>query len=199
MLKKSYALVAAFLALTAIAPHFLQANQDIATFTGQGSRRNTVEVYISSDGKLNPGTDGTNDLGTANERWGDVYGSSVTVDDRLAVSSGAVMNYGRIISTAVAANVTIPVWSSSLVLTSTEGPLNMTATPNISTANARNGDILRVYSTTASITLNDRLSLVNTGLALGAATRVLGKFDSLLFEFDSSTGAWVEKQHTNVQ
>lgn len=139
---------------------------------------------VSSSGHVIPGPD--SDLGTPNAPWRNLFVSSFT-----NVGSGAVHISSTGISIAVA--------KSYVIITSTGGPLNMTATPNISTATARNGDQLCVMSSTASITINDRLSLVNTGVALGAATRTLGVNDNICFTFVASTGAWVERSFTNVQ
>lgn len=157
-------------------------------------------VRITSSGHIVGGTDRSIDLGSPAKRMRNIYTASSTVQSgALLISTDSTFNYGTPNQYASSASLTIPYTGTFMILTSTEGPIRMTATPEISTANAHDGDMLIILSATASVILQDRLSILNTGLALGAATRTLGYLDNIQFIFNASTGAWVERGFANVQ
>lgn len=79
---------------------------------------------------------------------------------------------------------------SYAVVTSSGGAILLTATPTISTATARTGDIFIIHSTTATITVQDDGTLAGSALELGASTRALGVGDILVLIYRA--GKWWE-------
>lgn len=79
---------------------------------------------------------------------------------------------------------------SFAIVTSTGGALVMTTRPTVSTTTARTGDIFVIYSTTATLTLQDNGTLAGSGLELGASTRALGVGDILVLIYRA--GFWWE-------
>lgn len=90
-------------------------------------------------------------------------------------------------------NYTFP--NSFVIVTSTGGPLVMSATPTISTTTARTGDIYIIQSTTATITLSDNDTVAGTLLELGSTTRALGVGDILAVIYRA--GKWWELYFAN--
>lgn len=81
------------------------------------------------------------------------------------------------------------------VLYTTGSGVTLNSTPTISTATAREGDRIQFQGFTSSVTFQSELTLPGSALRLGAATRALGKNDTISFVFRA--GFWREEYFAN--
>lgn len=95
----------------------------------------------------------------------------------------------------------IPIGSHYAVITTSGGALTLAPANTLailSTTTATLGEKFTIRSSTTDvITFTDDGGLASSGLALGAATRALGKDDNLVLIFNGTV--WVEHGFTNVQ
>lgn len=97
-----------------------------------------------------------------------------------------------------AASQTITSTGTAHHLTS-DGAYTMTSTPTI--ADGQDGQIVILTNETAltRITLQDRLTLTNSGLRLGSPTRSLAPGDSIVLMYHGTLGDWLELAYANAQ
>lgn len=102
------------------------------------------------------------------------------------------------VQTLVAATAVQPE-SRKIKVAGTSGATTLTSTPQVSTANAKDGDIITIQGTsdTDTVVFTDEGGATGSKLQLGGATRTLGVGDTLTLTYDSTTGYWYEVSFTN--
>lgn len=111
------------------------ATGTIVTWTGMGSRRNTVEftiesASIGSAAAFLPGTDNTNALGSASKRFSNIYAAAATIDSPITATASLTVVRSTAPRTAVGvaalyAAYTIP--AGTLFIDSTNNVLCMSS------------------------------------------------------------------------
>jgi hypothetical protein len=125
--------------LVGLSASVYSASGTIVTWTGMGSRRNTVEVTLESPSlgsaaNLLPGTDNTNALGSSTKRWSDMQTVLATIGGT-ATLSGAT-------NIAGATTITALLTASTTTLTGGFAPWSH-PTPRASLIPTTTGQIVR--------------------------------------------------------
>ena len=108
-------------------------------------------------------------------------------------------------TTGVYITTTVPVSSSYETVISSGGSITLTSTPNISTMNAQglplaSGTFLIITSTATSadaVVFQDAGTLSGSALQLGAASRSISLYKTLVLIFDAKDGFWRELAYGN--
>lgn len=192
------------LAVVAIVSTIVYAG-DIETWTGQGSRRNTVEFKInaSSPGtaaNLLPGTANTNSIGSSALPLKDVYTTDLSIADDLTVTgdlavTGDTTQTGKYIGVPtnyiVGAGTTVTPTSEFGVFTTTSGAIVWAGSPSIATTTATNGQLFTIMSSTSSnITLTDSVNLQLSTTTTSNSRILSNTGDNIVLRYYS--GAWYE-------
>lgn len=121
----------------------------------------------------------------------------------LAASSDATLS-GKLFSPVSATQSLLAATSVSpnagrIKVVGNGGPVTLTATPTITNPVADGQHLIIQGNDNANtVTFQDEASLAGTKLKLGAATRALGKGDTLQLVFDLADGFWYELGFVNV-
>lgn len=182
-----------------------------------------AEVCVDASGDLLPTTDNDTTLGTSSLRWSDVQTLDITVGDDATISGDLTLTgalamsglqnlaktqVGTIGSAAGGMTVSsgIPVTTNYQTLISTGGSITITDTPSVSTTTIldgttelTSGTFLILTSTAANgpILLQDEGTLTGSQLQLGAATRSIGQYDTLILIYDALDNFWREVAFVN--
>ena len=177
-----------------------------------------AEVCIDVSGNLIPTTDNDTTLGSSSLRWSDVRTLDATVSDDLTVTGdltvGATLVHSGVASFAktavgsvgsaaggITVSTTIPVTTNYESLISTGSTITLTSLPNVSTATVvggstelSDGTFLILTSTAAygGVLLQDEDTLTGTRLQLGAGTRLVDQYNTLILIYDAVDNFWRE-------
>jgi len=177
------------------------------------------EFCIDYLGDAIPTTTNDATLGTSSLYWNAAYittmnaGSAGSTDSTGIGGTGAAqftnsgLNvFGKVAITGVVASTTIPVNASYQTIMSTaNGTVSITATPSIATTTVvggatglPSGTYLVLTSTGASgVILSDNGTLSGSQLELGAATRTITQYKTLVLIFDAVDSKWRELSFGN--
>ena len=170
-----------------------------------------AEACVDSSGGFLPTTDNDAALGTSSLRWSDVQTLDLTVGDDLTVSDISNIDTLGLTKTALGSGqstvagiytaTTVVVTSSymSLISSGTSDVL-LNSTPSVSTgpsttavANWASGTLVIFTSTSsAGVIFQDEGTLTGSRLQLGAATRLVNRYDILTLIYDATDNFWRE-------
>lgn len=177
----------------------------------------TALQYISIVGAIQDGTipiaklSNLGTLGAQDANNVNITGGSVNVATLVSTNLNAdIANLGHVLATnslnlfpttvsLLATDQIIPT-SPKLRIAGNGGPVTLTSLPTVAAPTYADAMLLLMGSADAAanpVTLQADTTLLGSKLRLGAATRVLGIYDTLLLCWDSSTGFWVEVAYSN--
>lgn len=183
------------------------ATKDIYMYSGSGSRRNQPLSRLTTDGMLLPGTaSNAFDLGSSSYPFGNIYGGNMNLTPvnaalgLLTIGASTQINLAQQVTPFVVnfPTITIPYTGNYILIQSSalNGGSLITALPNVSTASARNGDILFIENLSSNpISIADQGSLTNSGFKLltGISSRTFDTDNVGMFIFRN--GNWRELTH----
>lgn len=173
-----------------------------------------TEACLDASANFVPTTARSGALGTSSLPWSNVASQAGSFTT-LTVASPTVSNILTLSKTAIGSatgagtgiwiSTTIPVTSSYETLISSQGNITITSLPSISTGPTvgvdlefPTGTFLILSSTsTDSVTLQDAGTLSGSQLQLGAATRAISKYKTLMLIYDATDHFWREIAYGN--
>lgn len=199
-----------------------------STFGGgcySGGNVTGCEVAVDYSGNIVPTVTNAQTLGSSSLAWSSVYSVTATNTGNETNGTAGTMNatgiggtaaaqstvvgvqvFGKVAITGVVSSTCIPVNSSyETIMSTSNGAVDITATPSISTTTVTfgstelpSGTYLVLSSTGSSgAVFYDNGTLSGSQLELGAASRTVTQYDTLTLIYDATDHKWREIGYVN--